>query len=466
LDLGDRFSMVFFAVGASVILFIIYIWCFFSTIPGLVWIWRLTKGRRSGGLGLVNAMNPRLFDNLTTVQADAAKEKLSAPPDPSEYQARKFSLDVAKMLLLISSLMYERSTDDTIEAIKNIKAHINPFNLSITKSTSSLAGDVVNIERSSRSKIYKWTRDHGIQYEPVSELASLGQAYASVFWDPKSNCIVVAFKGTDPRSFEEWTTDFTASFDRAHDHIPGFNMVHRGFKEVSFGYGASGNARPDSPLASIVGAIKIVSEGLSRDLAPDTKINVWFTGHSLGTALATLAYSKALVSSKDLPDNVILRDAYLFATPITVDKATRHHFNDKMFAKDSDVPRTMWRVTNRNDAVATALPDWGDDDKRVLSENNLLGFSHLGIEIFMKTGPHASQVKGNQVKTYGKFEVHITSKFTQEEIIAQRDFAEKNNWTSGKLCSLFSLSLFLGTFSPTLLSTYVTSHDVYCRGQR
>ncbi|KIO27373.1 hypothetical protein M407DRAFT_23422 [Tulasnella calospora MUT 4182] len=340
--------------------------------------------------------------------------------------------------------MYERSTDDTIEAIKNIKAHINPFNLSITKSTSSLAGDVVTIERSSRSKIYKWTRDHGIQYEPVSELASLGQAYASVFWDPKSNWIVVAFKGTDPRSFEEWTTDFTASFDRAHDHIPGFNMVHRGFKERLFPRKIGSRQR--KPWSSIVGAIKIVSEGLSKDLAPDTKINVWFTGHSLGTALATLAYSKALVSSKDLPDTVILRDAYLFATPITVDKATRHHFNDKMFAKDSDVPHTMWRVTNRNDAVATALPDWGDDDKRVLSENNLLGFSHLGIEIFMKTGPHASQVKGNRVKTYGKFEVHITSKFTQEEIIAQRDFAEKNNWTLGKLCSLFQLIPILGNF--------------------
>ncbi|KIO18854.1 hypothetical protein M407DRAFT_31473 [Tulasnella calospora MUT 4182] len=29
-------------------------------------------------------------------------------------------------------------------------------------------------------------------------------------------------------------------------------------------------------------------------------------------------------SSKDFPDNVILRDAFLFATPITVDVATRH----------------------------------------------------------------------------------------------------------------------------------------------
>jgi hypothetical protein len=135
-----------------------------------------------------------------------------------------------------------------------------------------------------------------------------------VFWDPTGNWIVVALKGTDPRSFEEWTTDFTATFDSAHEDLPGFNMVHRGFKERIFPSKIGSGQR--KPWTSIAGAIKIVSEGLSQVQAPGTKFNVWFTGHSLGTALATLAYVKALVSIKDLPDNVILRDAYLFATPL------------------------------------------------------------------------------------------------------------------------------------------------------
>ncbi|KIO27368.1 hypothetical protein M407DRAFT_191699 [Tulasnella calospora MUT 4182] len=488
LDLWDRFSMVVFALGASVVLLVIYVWCLISTNPILVWIYRFTLGRGSGGLGLVNSMNPHLFKNLTPAQADAAKEKLSAPPDPSEYEARKFSLDIAKMLLQVSSLMYERSNEDTVKAIKHIQNQIAkvdtlttkvgplplynltpPFRDAVdqpgalfgtlvgSKNKSSIADDVVSFERGSRNKIDDWAAEHGIQYEPVSELASLSQAYASVFWDPTSNWIVVAFKGTDPRSFEEWTTDFTASFDYAHNDIPGFNMVHRGFKERIFPSTIGSGQR--KPWTSISGAIKTVSEGLSQLQAPGTKINVWFTGHSLGTALATLAYSKALVSREDLPDNVILRDAYLFATPITVDMSTRYHFDDKMFVKDSDVPRTMWRVTNRDDFVATGLPAFGDDDKYAFDENNLFGFSHLGIEIFMKSGPHASGVKGNRVKTYGNFEVHITSKFSQEEVVAQRKLAEKHKLTLLKIYSALQLIPLVGRLAAHATVNYYDQLD-------
>ncbi|KAG8927417.1 hypothetical protein FRC01_007516 [Tulasnella sp. 417] len=488
LDLADRFSMIAFAAGASAILFIIYLWCLISTAPLLVWIYRLTLGRSSGGLGLVNGMNRYLFKNLTPAQSDAAKEKLSAPPDPSEYEVRKFSLDIAKMLLQISSLMYERSNEDTVKAIKHIQAQIakadplttklGPINLYNTvppfvdavdqpgqlartlvggKSTSSLTDTVVALERDSRNTMDEWAREHKLEQEPVSELASLSQAYASVFWDPTSNWMVVAFKGTDPRSFEEWTTDFTASFDSAHDDIPGFNMVHRGFKERIFPSKLGSGQR--KPWTSIAGAIKIVSEGLSQHQAPGTKINVWFTGHSLGTALATLAYSKALVSSEDLPDNVVLRDAYLFATPITADMATRYHFDDKIFVKDSGVPRTMWRVTNRDDFVATGLPAGGDSDKLSFDENNLFGFSHLGIEIFMKTGPLASRVKGNQVKAYGDFEVHITSKFTQEEVSAQRRAAEREGLTLLRIYSAFQLVPIVGRLAAHATVNYYDQLD-------
>ncbi|KAG8947800.1 hypothetical protein FRC04_010286 [Tulasnella sp. 424] len=462
LDIYDRFSMFTFAFGASTIIFVIYLWCFISTIPLFVWIYRLTVGRSSGGLGLVNSMNPHLFKNLTQPQADAAKEKLAAPPDPEEYQARKFSLDIAKMLLQISSLMYERSNQDTVKAIKHIQAQIvkadtlthkigrlplydiaSPFanatdapgtllnSLVGDKNNTSISDKVFAIEHGSRDAVDEWAGVYGVCYEPVSELASLSQAYASVFWDPKSTWIAVAFKGTDPRSFEEWTTDFTASFDNAGEDIPGFNMVHRGFKERIFPSRLGSGQR--KPWSSISAAIRIVAEGLTKNRDPDTKINVWFTGHSLGTALATLAYSKALVSGNELPDNVVLRDAYLFATPITVDVATRYHFNDKIFVKDSGIPRTMWRVTNRDDFVATGLPALGDSDKLEFDSNNLFGFSHLGIEIFMKSHPVASKVQGNRVKTYGNFDVHITSKFTPEEVVAQREFAERNKLTLWKV---------------------------------
>jgi hypothetical protein len=70
-------------------------------------------------------------------------------------------------------------------------------------------------------------------------------------------------------------------------------------------------------IDTIATGIKIVTDELAKERPPGTKINVWFTGHSLGTAVATLAYSKALLS-KDIGSNALLRDAYLFATPVVV----------------------------------------------------------------------------------------------------------------------------------------------------
>jgi Lipase (class 3). len=46
------------------------------------------------------------------------------------------------------------------------------------------------------------------------------------------------------------------------------------------------------------------------------------TGHSLGTAIASLAYANALLS-ENLCQYAILRDAYLFATPIICDRTSR-----------------------------------------------------------------------------------------------------------------------------------------------
>ncbi|KAG9009031.1 hypothetical protein FRB90_008651, partial [Tulasnella sp. 427] len=304
LDIGDRFSTFTFAAGASVILLVIYLWCLISTNPVLVWLYRLTVGRGSGGLGLVNSMNPNLFKNMTQAQAEAAKEKLSAPPkDDADFHSREFSLDIAKMLLQISSLMYERDNKDTVKAVKQIQSQLAqadrvtrglasiPLGLAGSvigdrpdrpgrlfssllggKNISSIADQVLSIEHKSRDAIDLWADKYGMCFEPISELASLSQAYVSVFWDPTSTWIAVAFKGTDPRSFEEWTTDFTATFANAQEDITGFNMVHRGFKERMFPSAHISSQR--KPWTSISAAVKVVAEGLTKYRDPDTKINV------------------------------------------------------------------------------------------------------------------------------------------------------------------------------------------------
>lgn len=45
-----------------------------------------------------------------------------------------------------------------------------------------------------RDPVDKWAAQYKIDYEPVSELATLSQAYCSIFWDPNSTWMVVAFK--------------------------------------------------------------------------------------------------------------------------------------------------------------------------------------------------------------------------------------------------------------------------------
>jgi hypothetical protein len=49
----------------------------------------------------------------------------------------------------------------------------------------------------------------GLRYNTVSELNSQGSAFCGMFWDPASTWIILAYKGTSPTEFVEWTTDFS-----------------------------------------------------------------------------------------------------------------------------------------------------------------------------------------------------------------------------------------------------------------
>lgn len=62
----------------------------------------------------------------------------------------------------------------------------------------------------------------GIEYEPLSELNSVGSSFAALFWHPREPWIVVAFKGTSPTEFDEWVTDLTFTREDIGKWIPGF----------------------------------------------------------------------------------------------------------------------------------------------------------------------------------------------------------------------------------------------------
>jgi len=71
-------------------------------------------------------------------------------------------------------------------------------------------------------------------------------------------------------------------------------------------------------------------------------------GHSLGCAMATLSYSRALLDLDGLHPRVELCDAYLYGAPVVCDMASAKVFNDVMAHRQTATGkvRNVWRVTN------------------------------------------------------------------------------------------------------------------------
>ncbi|KAG8888826.1 hypothetical protein FRB98_006722 [Tulasnella sp. 332] len=311
-------------------------------------------------------------------------------------------------------------------------------------------------------EIERFCTTFGIEYQPVSELNSSSAAYCSLFWDKSSNWMILAFKSQDMAqanfsffslfffffflfSFSEWMTDLDYTMTHGGSWIKGFGRVHGGFADRIFPRDVKelGGRRPYDTIAS---AVKILGEELAKnDMG---KVNLYFTGHSLGTAIASLTYARAVSGKNDFGKKVVVRDAYLFATPIICDVPSVHAFNFTMF-RDLEKPRTMWRISNRNDLVATGLPEEGDRPV-VANPNSLFCFAYqlsqkgslmlgdliLGTEIRLpdKLGQQCF-VSGNHI-TQGT-NVKIQSEFDDNMLSAQRPMGltvgQRHDYASGKM---------------------------------
>lgn len=161
---------------------------------------------------------------------------------------------------------------------------------------------------------------------------------------------IVAFRGSElrtreghPRDFSEIFNDWRRNADiRTSNSVPGAK-VHRGFAD---------------------GAREVWDGGLGEYLANLPSRKVWFTGHSLGGALATFAAARALANRGRLDG------LYTFGSPRVGDEPFANSFRQKMAERGL----TYYRFVNGEDVVAT-VPLFS---KPQLSFPSIVNFKHAG----------------------------------------------------------------------------------------
>lgn len=135
--------------------------------------------------------------------------------------------------------------------------------------------------------------------------------------------IIAAFRGTEPREICDWLSDANTPA------VPGpakNGLVHLGFNRA---------------LASIYPEVK----GKVKEFRTNNQ-TLWFTGHSLGGALAMLAGARMYFEDPKLLANGV----YTFGQPRTCDRLLASAYNSAFKSR-------VFRFVNSNDIVAQAPPE-------------------------------------------------------------------------------------------------------------
>ncbi|MGW6913862.1 lipase family protein [Kitasatospora sp. NPDC054939] len=178
--------------------------------------------------------------------------------------------------------------------------------------------DEAAVEQRARSWGFATVRHHRTRFTPPFPLQDT-QAYTMA----SEHMIVTAFRGTEPAQIRDWLSDGTTP------PWPGparTGYVHHGFAEA---------------LESVFPAVKdTVSELRSNGQS------VWFTGHSLGGALAMLAAARLYLDDPRLQADGVVT----FGQPRTCDRMLAAACN-------KGFKNRMYRFVNNNDIVPQLPPE-------------------------------------------------------------------------------------------------------------
>lgn len=162
---------------------------------------------------------------------------------------------------------------------------------------------------------------------------------AQAYWFQSQWDSVIVFRGTEPR---EWD-DISADIDAVTAVAETVGKVHRGFKRE----------------------VDQVWPYLEEELADNEK-PMWFCGHSLGGAMATICASRATLSHI----RGETEELYTYGSPrVGCNRYINH------------VKVTHYRWVNNNDIVTRMPPTW-------------LGYRHGGQELYLDQAGHLRKISG------------------------------------------------------------------------
>ncbi|MFE3654385.1 lipase family protein [Streptomyces sp. NPDC059152] len=178
--------------------------------------------------------------------------------------------------------------------------------------------DEATIESEARSWGFDEVRHHQTRFSPPFPLEDT-QAYTAA----SDHMIITAFRGTEPAQIRDWLSDASTP------PWPGpatTGYVHYGFAEA---------------LQSVFPDVKDTLAELRTG-----NQTVWFTGHSLGGALAMLAGARMYLEEPRLQADGV----YTYGQPRTCDRLLAAAYN-------KGFKNRMYRFVNNNDIVPQLPPE-------------------------------------------------------------------------------------------------------------
>ncbi|KAF9130548.1 hypothetical protein BGW39_002958 [Mortierella sp. 14UC] len=269
-----------YALGLFPALVSILVFCQWTISLIILWSSYTSAGRKAFQVFLKEQI--LLFDPTDKVDPNGTREALEQLSDLQPKAKPVFNYYIAHLLLVLSTLTYERDDNlvkkaaEVLEDIKNEEQRQQAAKLLLA----------------SEDTIDRKAQFMGMRFEGVSELKSLGGPYAGLFYNEDS--IVLVFKGTSVLAFNEYLIDGTIQRVDAKEYL--YGEVHRGFYESLFPdplpLDETKHAGVDrtNPFQTIMETIFATAKKLQEKHGKP--INLWMTGHSLGGALAALTMAR------------------------------------------------------------------------------------------------------------------------------------------------------------------------------